>query len=111
MKKEMVGGELVAALQKRGKAGEELEVALLKRDGGTPGGGTEAGREGGITGGGMPGGGTLVGRAGGITGGAMTAAIQEGALLVKVAASENMGQKEVALTYSPYTGSSHSEMN
>lgn len=41
----------------------------------------------------------------------MTAAIQEGALLVKVAASENMGQKEVALTYSPYTGSSHSEMN
>lgn len=32
MKKEMVGGELVAALQKRGKVGEELEVALLKRE-------------------------------------------------------------------------------
>lgn len=87
MKKEMVGGELVAALQKRGKVGEELEVALLKREmevpleeaqrlvekvasqGGMPGGGTLVGRAGGITGGGNDGGNTgggIVGKGGGI---------------------------------------------
>lgn len=43
--------------------------------------------------------------------GAMMEAIPEGALLVEVEASENTEQKEVALTCSPYTGSSCSEMN
>lgn len=36
--------------------------------------------------------------------------ILEGALLVEVEASENMGQTEVALTCSPDTGSSYSGM-
>lgn len=40
---------------------------------------------------------------------AMTVAIPEEALLVEVEAFENMEQKEVALTCSPYTGSSCSE--
>lgn len=112
MKKEMVGGELVAALQKRGKVGEELEVALLKREMEVPLGEAQRLVE------------KVASQAGACQevarlsagqeaslGGAMTAAIQEGALWVKVAASENMGQKEVALTCSPYTGSSRSEMN
>lgn len=42
---------------------------------------------------------------------AMMEAVPEGALLVEVEASENMEQKEVALTCSPYIGSSRSEMN
>lgn len=41
----------------------------------------------------------------------MMEVILEGALLVEVEASENMEQKEVALTCSPYTGSSCSETN
>ena len=42
---------------------------------------------------------------------ATTEAIQEGALLAEVEASENMGQKVVALTCSPLIVSSCSEMN
>lgn len=42
---------------------------------------------------------------------AMMEVILEGALLAEVEASENMGQMEVALTCSPSTGSSQSEMS
>lgn len=111
-KREMVGGGPVGALQKRGKVGGGLVGALRKKE-------TEA----------CPVGAQRLGekvasqvgacqvvvrrsvKQGASLGGAMMEVILEGALLVEVEASGNTGQTEVALTCSPYTGSSHSEMN
>lgn len=112
LKREMVGEELVVALQKRGKVGEELVVALLKTE-------LEASQVGARR---------LVKKVASQVGAcqvvvlkqagqgasrvvAMMEAIPEGALLVEVEASENTEQKEVALTCSPCTGFSCSEMN
>lgn len=109
--REMVGEGLVVVLLKRGRAGGELEVVLLKKV-------MEA---------------FLVGEQrlvekvasqveacqvvvwwkagrGASLVVAMMEVILEGALLAEVEASENMGQMEVALPCFPCTGSSQSEM-
>lgn len=107
-----VGEERVVALQRRGKVGEELAVALQKRE-------MEASQVGAQR---------LVEKVASQVGAcqavapkqagqgaslvvAMMEAIPEGALSVEVEASENTERKEVALTCSPYTGSSCSERN
>lgn len=112
LKRGRVGEGLVVALQKRGKVGEELVVALLKRE-------MEAS---------LVGAQKLAERVASQVGACQAVALLQvrqgaslvvarmeagpgGALLVEVEASENMEQKEVALTCSPYTGSSCSEMN
>lgn len=109
---EMVGGGLAVALLKKGKVGGELEVVLLKKE-------MEAFLVGeqklvekvasqveacqGVVWWWVVQGASLVV--------AMMEVILEGALLAEVEASENMGQTEVALTYSPCTGSSQSELS
>lgn len=112
LKTEMVGAELAGALQKRGRAGEGLVGALLKTE-------MEASQVGAQrlvekvasqVGACQVGARRQVGQGASLVV-AMMEAVPEGALLVEVEASENMEQKEVALTCSPYIGSSRSEMN
>lgn len=98
LRREMVGEEPVGALQKREMEASQVGARRLGEKVASQVGACQAGalKQAGQ-------GASLVV--------AMMEAIPEGALLVEVEASENMEQKEVALTCSPYTGSSCSEMN
>lgn len=112
MKTEMGEEELVVDLQKTGKVGGAPVVALLKRETvASPVGAQRsvtmvASRVGACQVVAM----TLVGQ-GASQVGAVTGAGPEEAWWVEGEAAENRGQKEAALTCSPCTGSSGSEMN